>query len=58
MTQAEIKRYNLYILSALAEFINKCPDGITPYLLLKSLERKDTEYSYCYWIENTIKCYL
>ncbi len=56
MTQAEIKQYNSYILSALAEFINKCPDGITPYLLLKSLERKDTEYSY--WIENTIKCYL
>ena len=31
-------------------------DGCDVYLLLKSLERGDTEYAY--WIEDTIKCYL
>lgn len=31
-------------------------DATEPYLLLKSLERADTEYAY--WIEKTIKCYI
>ena len=31
-------------------------DAIEPYLLLRAMERDDTEYAY--WIEDTIKCYL
>lgn len=39
-----------------ADIWHDASDGKELYLILKSLERKDTRYSY--WIEDTIKCYL